>query len=394
MKRSRPRGLPVCASSECATTPSTSIPTAVRLRLVTHWACRVPDLHSRPCTVWRSAAANSRLLPCASASAKGSPWRWSASRTTDSTDSVLCRPSSVVQPLGGLSVPMSLGYIPFHPNPSRPKYTPPAGAVDARCHVFGPEARFPYAPERKYTPSDAPKEKLFALRDFLRLDKNVIVQASCHSKDNRAMVDALESSGGRAKGVAFVGEEVTQHELDWMDRAGVKGVRFNFIKRLVDFTPREVLARIAARVAPLGWHIVVYFEMADLPELEPFFTSLPTTVVVDHMGTPDVKKGVSHPENQRFHKLMETHPSFWVKVTCPERMSLAGPPYDDVVAFGRALVERFPDRVIWGTDWPHPNMKKEAPDDGMLVDYIPRIAPIAELQRKLLVDNPVRLYWS
>ncbi len=244
---------------------------------------------------------------------------------------------------------MSPGYIPFHPNPSKPKLSPPPGAVDAHCHVFGPESKFPYASERKYTPCDAPKEKLFALRDFLGFDKNVIVQASCHSKDNRAMIDALESSAGKARGVAFVGEEITDAELKAMDRAGVRGVRFNFVRRLVDFTPREVLERIAARVAPLGWHVVVYFEMADLPQLEPFFTSLPTTVVVDHMGTPDVKKGVDHPEN---------------------------------------------DRVIWGTDWPHPNMKKEAPDDGALVDFIPRIAPSAAAQQALLVDNPMRLYWG
>jgi 2-pyrone-4,6-dicarboxylate lactonase len=291
-------------------------------------------------------------------------------------------------------MPMSEGYIPFHPNPSKPHYRPPPGAVDAHCHVFGPENRFPYAPERKYTPCDAPKEKLFEVRDFLGLDKNVIVQASCHSKDNRAMVDALDSANGRAKGVAFVDEEVTDNELDWMNRAGVKGVRFNFIKRLVDFTPRGVLIRIAKRIAPLDWHIVVYFEMGDLPELEAFFTSLPTTVVIDHMGTPDVSKGVDHSENRRFHRLLETHQNFWVKVTCPERMTRMGPPYDDVVPFGRALVERFPDRVLWGTDWPHPNMKKEAPDDGLLVDYIPRIAPSASSQQALLVDNPIRLYWS
>ena len=291
-------------------------------------------------------------------------------------------------------MPMSAGYIPFNSHPSKPKYRPPPGAVDAHCHVFGPEDKFSYAPERKYTPCDAPKEKLFALRDFLGFDKNVIVQASCHSKDNRAMVDALESADGKAKGVAFVGEEVTDRELEWMDRAGVRGVRFNFIRRLVDFTPRDVLTRIAARIAPLGWHVVVYFEMRDLAELEPFFTSLPTTVVVDHMGTPDVSKGIDHPDNQRFHALLRRHPNFWVKVTCPERMTLAGPPYDDVVPFGRALVETFPDRVIWGTDWPHPNMKKVAPDDGMLVDYIPRIALSTEEQKALLIDNPMRLYWT
>jgi 2-pyrone-4,6-dicarboxylate lactonase len=291
-------------------------------------------------------------------------------------------------------VAMSAGYIPFHPNPSKPRYKPPPGSVDAHCHVFGPEEKFPYAPERKYTPCDAPKEKLIAVRDFLGFDKNVIVQASCHSKDNRAMVDALESSNGKAKGVAFVGEEISDAELRWLDRAGVRGVRFNFVKRLVDFTPRDVLDRIARRVVPLGWHIVIYFEMRDLPELEPFFTSLPTIVVVDHMGTPDVSKGVNHPENQRFHSLMRAHKNFWVKVTCPERMTLVGPPYDDVVPFGRTLVDLFPDRVIWGTDWPHPNMKKEAPDDGVLVDNIPKIAPSAAEQKALLVDNPMKLYWS
>jgi len=289
---------------------------------------------------------------------------------------------------------MSAGYIPFHPNPSKPLYQPPPGAVDAHCHVFGPEAKFPYAPERKYTPCDAPKEKLFALRDFLGFDKNVIVQASCHSKDNRAMVDALETSNDRARGVAFVGAEVTDAELQSMDRAGVRGVRFNFVRRLVDFTPRDVLEGIAARIAPLGWHTVVYFEMPDLPELEAFFTALPTTVVVDHMGVPSVDKGVDHPDNRRFLKMLEKHRNIWIKVTCPERMSLAGPPYDDVVPFGRALVEHFPDRVIWGTDWPHPNQKTEAPDDGVLVDYIPKIAPTSAQQQALLVDNPMRLYWS
>ena len=289
---------------------------------------------------------------------------------------------------------MSAGYIPFHPNPSKPKYKPPAGAVDAHCHVFGPEAKFPYAPERKYTPCDAPKEKLFALRDFLGFDKNVIVQASLPQQGQ-------PGDGRRARGLQQQGQgRRLRRRGGHRRRAQGDGPRrrarraLQFRRRLVDFTPREVLERIAARVAPLGWHIVIYFEMPDLPELESFFTSLPTTVVVDHMGTPDVKKGVDHPENQRFHQLMDKHKNFWVKATCPERMTVAGPPYDDVVPFAQALVERFPDRVIWGTDWPHPNMKKEAPDDGVLVDYLPRIAPTAALQRALLVDNPMKLYWT
>ncbi len=289
---------------------------------------------------------------------------------------------------------MDPDWLPFHPNPSKPKFKPPPGAVDAHCHVFGPADTFPYAPERKYTPCDAPKEKLFELRDFLGFDRNVIVQATCHGADNRALVDALKASGGRAKGVATVKADVSDRELEELDAAGVRGVRFNFVKRLVDFTPREVLASIAAKIAPLGWHIVIYFEAADLPELEPFFTSLPTDIVVDHMGRPDVKLGVEHPQFQRFLDFMTDNENVWSKVSCPERISVQGPPYDDVVPFAQAVVENFPDRVLWGTDWPHPNMKTHMPDDGMLVDYVPRIATTAELQRKLLVDNPTRLYWA
>ena len=290
---------------------------------------------------------------------------------------------------------MDPDYLPFHPNPSRPTFAVPAGAVDAHCHVFGPAAVFPYAAERKYTPCDAPKEKLFALRDFLGFERNVVVQATCHGNDNRALVDALLASGGRARGVASVGRGVTDAELRLLDRAGVRGTRFNFVKRLVDFTPREVLLEIAHRIAPLGWHVVVYFEAQDLPELESFFTALPTTVVVDHMGRPDVGKPVDGPEFQRFVALMRAHPNIWSKVSCPERLSRSGPPdYDDVVPFARHLVETFPDRVLWGTDWPHPNMKSHMPDDGKLVDFVPRIAPTPELQRRLLVDNPMRLYWN
>jgi len=285
-------------------------------------------------------------------------------------------------------------YIPFHPNPSKPRFKPPPGAVDAHCHVFGPASRFPYAPERKYTPVDAPKEKLFALRDFLGFDKNVIVQASCHGKDNAALIDALVNSNDNARGIAVIDEDAGSNALKAMDKAGVRGVRFNFVRRLVDFTPRDVLERIAERIADLGWHIVVYFEMPDLPELETFFTSLHTLVVVDHMGRPDVKKGLDHPEFQRYLRLLDKHKNIWTKVSGPERLTVAGAPYDDVVPFGRALVERFSDRVIWGTDWPHPNMPVEAPDDGVLVDVIAKIAPTPALQKALLVDNPMRLYWA
>ena len=289
---------------------------------------------------------------------------------------------------------MDADYLPFHPNPSKPKYVPPAGAVDAHCHVFGPGDQFPYAPERKYTPCDAPKAKLFELRDYLGFERNVIVQASCHGRNNDALVDALRAAGDRARGVAVVSPDVTDAELAEMDAAGVRAVRFNFVKRLVDATPKQVFLGIAARIEKLGWHIVVYFEAPDLEDLIPFLQKLPTTIVVDHMGRPDVTKGVDHPDFQRFVAFMADNENVWTKVSCPERLTVEGPPYDDVVEFGKTLVEAFPDRVLWGTDWPHPNMKSHVPDEGVLVDVIPRIASTNDLQQKLLVDNPMALYWA
>ncbi len=289
---------------------------------------------------------------------------------------------------------MDADWLVFHPDPKKPDFKLPAGAVDAHCHVFGPEAAFPFAPERKYTPCDAGKGKLFELRDFLGFDRNVIVQATCHGTDNRAMLDACRAAQGRARGVASVGAEVTDRALQEMHAAGVRGVRFNFVKRLVDDTPREVFLDIAGRIEALGWHVVVYFEAQDLEELAPFLGQLPTTVVVDHMGRPDVSKPVDDPQFQRFLRLLDENENIWSKVTCPERLSRQGPPFDDVVPHASAVVERFPDRVLWGTDWPHPNMKSHMPDDGALVDFIPRIARTPEQQRKLLVDNPMRLYWA
>ena len=289
---------------------------------------------------------------------------------------------------------MDPDWLPFHPTPSTPTFAPPEGAVDAHCHVFGPADRFPFALERKYTPCDASKDQLWALRDHLGFSRNVIVQATCHGADNRALVDALQSSGGMARGIATVKRDISDADLAELDAAGVRGVRFNFVKRLVDKLPEDDLREIADRIAPLGWHVVIYFEAQELIEIYDLITALPTIVVVDHMGRPDVSKPLDGPEFQRFVQLLREHPNIWSKVSCPERLSKIGPHgYEDVVPFSRYLVETFTDRVLWGTDWPHPNMKSHMPDDGKLVDLIPRIAPTADLQRALLIDNPMRLYW-
>jgi 2-pyrone-4,6-dicarboxylate lactonase len=285
-------------------------------------------------------------------------------------------------------------WLDWDPSPTKPTFQVPAGAVDAHCHVFGPGALFPYAPERKYTPCDASREQLFALRDFLGFHRNVVVQATCHGADNSALLDVLEHSDDRARGVVTVKPEITPAELERMHALGARGVRFNYVKRLVDPKPDDYYRQIVDKIRPLGWHVVLYFEPADLVDKRDFFSSLGVPVVVDHMGRPDVTKPVDGDEFEAYLDFARTA-DVWTKVSCPDRLSKSGSPaYVDVVPFASRIVEEFPDRVLWGTDWPHPNMKNEMPDDGILVDFVPSIASTTALQEKLLVTNPATLYWS
>lgn len=281
----------------------------------------------------------------------------------------------------------------WHANPSIPRFTPPPGAVDAHCHVFGPMAQFPFSPKAKYLPEDAGPDMLFALRDRLGFSRNVIVQASCHGTDNSATLNAIARSEGKARGVAVVDPAISDAELEKLHEGGMRGVRFNFLKRLVDDTPKDKFLEVARRVQPLGWHVVVYFEADILEEMRPFLDAIPALIVIDHMGRPDVSQGPDGADMRAFRSLLDSRDDIWTKVTCPDRLDPKGPPWDDFARSVAPLVEDYPDRVLWGTDWPHPNMEKAIPDDGLLVDMIPRIAPTAELQRKLLVDNPMRLYW-
>jgi len=277
--------------------------------------------------------------------------------------------------------------------PSKPSFIPPAGAVDAHCHVFGPEAEFPFSAKAKYLPQDAGPDMLFALRDHLGFDRNVIVQASCHGSDNRATLNAIAQSNGKARGVAVVDPSIGDAELEQLHAGGMRAVRFNFLKRLVEHAPKDKFLDVARRVQGLGWHVVVYFEADILQELQSFLDAIPTLIVVDHMGRPDVSQGPDGPDMRAFRALLESRAEIWTKVTCPDRLDDRGPPYADFVRSVRPLVEDYPERVLWGTDWPHPNMQERIPDDGALVDVIPQIAATHDLQRKLLVDNPMRLYW-
>ncbi|WP_439533517.1 amidohydrolase family protein [Polymorphobacter sp.] len=283
--------------------------------------------------------------------------------------------------------------VSWHSAPSTPRFVPPAGAVDAHCHVFGPMARFPFSAKAKYLPEDAGSDRLFALRDHLGFCRNVIVQASCHGTDNAATLDAIARSAGMARGVAVVDPAISDAELAALHAGGIRGVRFNFLKRLVDDAPKDRFIEVARRLPP-GWHVVVYFEADLLEELKPFLAAIPVPVVIDHMGRPDVTQGPDGADMRAFRTLLDSREDIWFKATCPDRLDPGGDPWTAFAEAVAPLVCAYPDRALWGTDWPHPNMESNIPDDGHLVDMIPRIAPDADLQRKLLVDNPMRLYWQ
>ena len=285
------------------------------------------------------------------------------------------------------------GYLPFHPAPRKPARTLPPNACDAHCHVFGPAARFPFSPTGTYVPVDAPKETLFQRHRHLGFSRAVVVQASCHGTDNAAMLDALRSGGEDYRGVAVVAEDVSEPELAEMHEAGVRGVRFNFVKRLGGGRPLGVYRTILGKIEPFGWHVVVYFDAEDLEDLAPFLRGIEVPVVIDHMGRAPVEQGVESRPFRLLRDLLAGDGKFWVKVSGPERLSRAGPPYADVEPVARELLRIAPERTLWGTDWPHPNMKSHMPDDGALVDWIMAVCDTPALLRQVLVDNPARLYW-
>jgi 2-pyrone-4,6-dicarboxylate lactonase len=281
---------------------------------------------------------------------------------------------------------------PPHPDPHPPTaYTPPPGACDAHCHIFGPAARFPFAPDRTYTPPDSGYDDFVRLQQRLGLSRAVFVQASCHGTDNSAMVDALVRGAGRFAGVAMVDDTFTDADLGALHDAGVRAVRFNFVAHLGGAPEMDEFWRIVGRVAPLGWHVVLHFDAVDLPAYGDVLDRLPVPFVIDHLARIDAAAGLDQEPFVRLIELLDDD-RVWVKVSGAERLSAAAPPdYADVVPFARTVIERAPDRVLWGTDWPHPNVK-QMPDDGDLVDVLAAFAPDETTRTRILVDNPTRLY--
>lgn len=277
------------------------------------------------------------------------------------------------------------------PNTRTPKYKAPPRACDAHCHVFGPGDVFPYAPTRRYTPPDSPKEKLRELHDRLGIERAVIVHASCHGTDSSVTLDAIAASGGRYLGVCNADDTFTKAQFDELDAGGMRGVRFNFVKHLGGPPDLYNMRRIIARVEHLPWHVELHFDAKDLLEFESVLDEIPLPVVIDHMGRTPVADGIDQAPFQALLGKLAESDRLWVKVSGSERISAVGPPFTDAVPFARACIEAAPDRVVWGSDWPHPNVRI-MPNDGDLVDLIPQMAPDAGVQQKLLVDNPARLY--
>jgi 2-pyrone-4,6-dicarboxylate lactonase len=277
-------------------------------------------------------------------------------------------------------------------SPVKPTYRAPPGACDAHCHIFGPAARFPYAPTRRYTPPDAPKEVLAALHRHLGLSRAVLVQASCHGTDNRAMLDAIASSSGTWRGVAMVEANVTDRELEALHAGGVRGVRFNFVAHLGGAPDLNAVDQVLRRVDPLGWHVVLHLDAEDILTYRDFLERLRVPFVIDHMGRVKAAHGLDQKPFRLLLELMKNELA-WVKVSGPERISAGGKPFHDAVPFARALIDAAPDRVLWGTDFPHPNVKV-MPNDGELVDLFALFTDDEDRRRQVLVDNPARLYWA
>ncbi|MHA1567492.1 MAG: amidohydrolase family protein [Alphaproteobacteria bacterium] len=278
------------------------------------------------------------------------------------------------------------------PDTKTPSFVAPPNACDSHCHVFGPAAVFPFAEGRTYTPPDSTFEKLQVLHGVLGIERAVIVQATCHGTDNRATLDAIARSGGRYRGVAFVDDSFTNADFRELHNGGIRGVRFSFVRHLGAAPDFARVARVVEKIAPLGWHVVLYLEAEDVVENAQILADLPVPVVIDHMGRVKTAEGLAQRPFEMLLELVGARDDFWIKVCGAERISSSGPPYNDAIPFARAIIEAAPDRVLWGTDWPHPNIAGVMPNDGDLMSLLAQYAPDEALRQRILVDNPARLY--
>jgi 2-pyrone-4,6-dicarboxylate lactonase len=283
--------------------------------------------------------------------------------------------------------------LPPDPNPVKPTLVLPPGACDAHCHVFGPADKFPYAADRSYTPPDAPVESLRKLHGRLGISRAVIVHASCHGTEMDVTLQAIAGSCGSYRGVACVEDSVTDRELTRLHEGGIRGIRFNFVKHLGGVPDLAVFYRLLDRIKPLGWHIVLHFDADDILAQRELLGRIDVPFIIDHMGRVKAAEGLEQRPFQSLLDLFRTNPLAWIKVCGAERVSSGTRPFRDAVPFAQALIAVDSARILWGTDWPHPNITKDMPNDGELVDLFGEICPDAAVRARILVDNPTRMYW-
>jgi predicted TIM-barrel fold metal-dependent hydrolase len=280
---------------------------------------------------------------------------------------------------------------PPDPNTRTPVFKAPPLTCDTHCHIFGPSNLYPYAPDRTYTPPDAPLNMFRSLHGKIGVERAVIVNASAHGFDNRVVTDAIAQSNGRYKGIANISPTITDAELEQLNAQGIKGCRFTFLKRLGGVRDMAAFHRIVERIKALDWHVDIYLDHETVEEFTPLLKSLPIPYVIDHMGTVLAAKGLDQANFQHLLALVRMDEKCWVKLTGFERATASGAPFHDAVPFAEALMKAAPERMLWGTDWPHPNVK-HMPNDGDLMDLVPLFATDEHAQKLLLVENPARLF--
>ncbi len=276
-----------------------------------------------------------------------------------------------------------------HLDVRKPKLVLPPKAADCHAHVFGPPDKYPWAANRLYTPPPVFLDDYLAMHRAVGVARGVLVQTGLYGNDNSFIVDAIAAHPDRLRGIALISEDITDRELRHLAESGVRGFRVNrTAKTGLAF---DVARKLAERTKELGWHVQFLLDIEDHPDLDTFLGSFATEVVIDHMGRPDPRRGLNAPGFQALIRLLKSGRG-WAKLSAPYRTSLQPPPYDDMTPFAHALVEAAPDRLVWGSDWPHVLLETEMPNDGDLVDQIAVWVPDEAVRRRILVDNAERLY--
>jgi len=283
--------------------------------------------------------------------------------------------------------------MPPDPNPRKPKFKAPPGSCDTHCHIFGPPEVFPYSERRRYTPPAAPLEHYLMMLDVIGVDRGIIVQPNVHDTDNRISLDAIARGGGRLRGVGRIDDDTTDRELEVMHEGGIRGVRFEFVSGRHGSTNIQLFERNIERIRPFGWHVELHVDPDVLVAHAEWFRALNMTSIVDHMARLHTADGINQPAFRLLLELME-RPNYWVKISGADQRTTAPYPYADVVPFAHALIEKAPDRIMWGTNWPHGNLFKHGrtPNDGLLLNLMLDFAPDESIRNKILVDNPARLF--